>query len=91
MSHAGIGKVHGTPRSSIQPDNHPAHHSALPLLRQQGSGLPARVTVTTAGTALLKRVAASLAEIDDQLFATEEMKSLSEALAVVRDARQSTR
>jgi len=52
-----------------------------------GSGLAAQVTVTSAGNAVLKRVAASLAELDARLFSSEEMAALSDALAMVMTAR----
>jgi DNA-binding MarR family transcriptional regulator len=53
-----------------------------------GSGLAARVTVTPAGTALLRRVSITVGELDTQLFATEAMGGLSDALAAMWTARE---
>lgn len=52
-----------------------------------GSGLAAQVSVTPEGAALLQRVAITVAELDAQLFASEEMSGLSDALAALWKAR----
>lgn len=57
----------------------------------ESAGHAARVSVTVTGTNLLQEVAESVSELDAQLFAEEEMRNLSLALAAVAERRLNSR
>ena len=53
----------------------------------ESAGLAARVSVTEAGSDLLRRIAESVSELDSRLFADDEMRALSDALAAIANRR----
>ena len=56
--------------------------------RVESSGLAASIVVTAAGGALLREIGAEVAALDATVFADDEMRGLSEALAEVVERRR---
>jgi DNA-binding MarR family transcriptional regulator len=87
LSMSDLGRRSGITVQSVHTLIRSLVDAGLVASEVQGSGLAARITVTSKGTALLSRAAASVAELDEQLFTSTEMTDLSDALAAVVTAR----
>ena len=91
LSMSELGRRSGITVQSVHTLIRSLADAGLVTSEVESAGHPARVSITPAGAELLDIIAVGVTELDTEMFGTDEMHGLSDALAAIVEKRTAAR